>query len=939
MDPLTASIVWCIVQITLVGLLAWLLCTAVSRWTGPGAAMVPAVALAAVVVLTACAFVPWPKWWRYGPQWQVPTTATSAVRPAAGESNAPRTNRGETSVEVTSTPLLASDAVQPFDVFPSLEAAPQTPTTAQSQHAADFTTQLADLGWGWLPHLLASVFVGGVVLGLLQLAGGLLSVRACRRASQPLADVELSELVDCLRAELCLTRGVELRESDHLATAATVGWTRPVILLPRGWREWTEDQRRAVLAHELAHVARGDYLACVLAQLSLAIHFYHPLVHWLAARLRLEQELAADATAAMLSGGRKSYLQSLAELALHTSERSLGWPAHTFLPTQGTFLRRIEMLRDSKLAPAARPRPNRAPRWAAVGLLIVGAAVIAGLRGGAAVTPFDATANAQQQATEAGGTKTTAGMDLAHVTSDAKMLLAIRPAEVAKVPEIREALEDADRQRAPLVKLLTLDGVEQITLIGLAGVEPNDWGKDALAVLQFNKATTYDDVAKTGVWPADALRLPGRPAAGQPGATQSAYGVIDDRTLVLGSVELVGRYLANRRKGQPAIAAGAAWDKVRMGAIVAAIDMEVVREQFRKLPENTDRAGPDALLATLSPLWTDSEYVLSGIIVEGKTVHLRAIATCHNAELAEHVADTVSAAATLARNTMRSARENERDIPAFARFAMETADGLLKSVKVQRSESIVVAQTSTELPKASAAAAGSLIGAISQVRTSAQRMQSANNLKQIGLALHNYAAANGGRFPPPVLMGQDGKGKVPHSWRVAILPYLVEEELHRQYQFDEPWDSDANKRVLAKMPPLFRNPADDPKSTSSSYFVLRSEKLLETTAAPGGGETAPEGGFPTAFSANSGMSFNQIHDGTSYTLSVVEAKRDIPWTKPEDILFDPAKDPPKLGGFFKDGFHVGLCDGSVRLLSEKTDPKILKLLIMPQDGTPLPPEF
>jgi beta-lactamase regulating signal transducer with metallopeptidase domain len=209
----------------------------------------------------------------------------------------------------------------------------------------------------------------GILLGLLRFIGGLFSVRNYRRASRPLESAELLELVDCLRAELDLTRTVELRESDHLATAATVGWTRPVVLLPRSWREWTPAQRRAVLAHELAHVARGDYLACVLAQLSVAIHFYHPLVHWLAARLRLEQELAADATAASLSGGRKIYLQSLAELALHTTERSLGWPAHPFLPTQGTFLRRIEMLRDSKLAQRTKPRSRWTPRLAAVGLL------------------------------------------------------------------------------------------------------------------------------------------------------------------------------------------------------------------------------------------------------------------------------------------------------------------------------------------------------------------------------------------------------------------------------------------------------------------------------------------------------------------------------------------------------------------------------------------
>jgi hypothetical protein len=635
----------------------------------------------------------------------------------------------------------------------------------------------------------------------------------------------------------------------------------------------------------------------------------------------------------MLSGGRKIYLQSLAELALHTSERSLGWPAHTFLPTQGTFLRRIEMLRDSKLAPTATPRPRWVQRWAAVGLLVIGAAVIAGLRGGPAVSPFDNTANAQQPA--GGGEETNKSanrIDLTHVNNDAQMLVAIRPAEVAKVPEIREVLDKAMGDGPSPFKLLTMDGIEQITLIGLAGIEPDDWNSDSLVVLQFSKATSFEEVAKTGAYPAEAKRLPAGAGAGPPDARQPAYGVVNDKTIVLGSTQIVGKYLANRRKGQPAIASAAAWEKVRMGAVVAALDMELIRDQFR----NRRPGPPDELLATLAPLWTDSEYVLSGIIVEGKTVHLRAIATCQDAELAGNVADTVTAATTLVRNMLRSVREKERDIPEFARFAMETGEGLLKSAKVERAESLVVVQTKTEMPKAGAAAAGGLLGAVTGARTAAQRAQSMNNMKQIMLAMHMWADINKGKFPPPVIMGKDGKGKVPHSWRVELLPYLDQEALYRQYQFDEPWDSDANKKVLEKMPALFRHPQDDPKSTNSSYYVLRSEKLLEAVKAPGGGLSAPEGGFPTVFSGKDGMPFSMIIDGTSNTLAVFEAKRDIPWTKPEDILFDQDKDPPKLGGYVKEGFNAGFCDGSVRFIGQTIDAKTLKLLIMPGDGTPIP---
>ncbi|MEX2173718.1 MAG: M56 family metallopeptidase [Pirellulaceae bacterium] len=931
MNPFIESLLWCIVQVTLVGLLATSLCAALSRWGTGATAAVPAVALAAVVALTASAFVPWPSGWRYGPQWKA-ATASAVDLPEASDEAAPLPADDDVSLLAAPLPfdwpatIDEQPAMDPADVAP-----PVASETASSPIAA--TSTLAEQLWSWLPAALTAVLAAGVVLGLLQLAGGLLSVRRFRRASQPLFDAELAELADCLCAELSLARGVELRESEHLATAATVGWSRPVVLLPCCWRGWTCEQRRAVLAHELAHVARGDYLACVLAQLSVAIHFYHPLVHWLAARLRLEQELAADATAAQLAGGRRNYLQSLAELALHTPEQPLGWPAHTFLPTQGTFLRRIEMLRDSKLAAGAVPRPHAALRWGAVGLLVIGAVLAAGLRGQPAGSPLDAVASAQDTAEDAAKERdapqpTAGNIDLSHVPNDAKMLLAIRPAQLMQHSEVRSALEAATVGSGPaLLKLMATKNLRQLTVIGPAGVEPDDWDSDIVVVVQFSEPTTFEAISEAGAWPKGARRLPSDERASG-AAQEKAYAVLDERTLALGSAKVLPRYLANRRKGAPVIAAGEAWEKVKNGAIVAALDMQPIREQFRAARPGSAAAGPFEALTGLAPLWTDSEYLLAGAIVEGKTVHLRAIATCQDGKLAENVADTTQAALTMARNGLRSLREREADIPEFIGVGMEMVEGLLKSVAVERTDKLVVAQTKTAFPEAGSAVAGKAIEAISKARDAARRSNSANNMKQIALGLHNWADTYGGRFPPPVVMGRNGRGGVPHSWRVALLPFVEQAALYEAYNFDEPWDSETNKKVLAQMPPQFRHPLDDPESTNAGYFVLRSEMLL---AEP------PEEGFATAFSGKNGMPFSHIHDGMSNTLAVVEARRDIPWTKPEDILFDPdAKELPKLGGWFKGGYNVALCDGAVKFLDEQLDPKTLKLLIMPQDGQQVP---
>ena len=236
---------------------------------------------------------------------------------------------------------------------------------------------VATSAWHW-PAVLAVLLLAAMACGLGWLMLGIAAVRWQRMGSRPVVDRELLELVDVLRAELGCYRPVEVRESDDLATAATIDWRRPVLLLPADWTMWTAEQRRAVFAHEIVHARSHDFIALLVGQLGLSLHFYHPLLHWLIGRLRLEQELAADAAAAGVSGGQRQYLTTIAELALRQQDRPLLWPARTFLPTRTTFLRRIAMLRDSKLR---FDRLSPATRLTTVGAVLLCGLLIAGLRG------------------------------------------------------------------------------------------------------------------------------------------------------------------------------------------------------------------------------------------------------------------------------------------------------------------------------------------------------------------------------------------------------------------------------------------------------------------------------------------------------------------------------------------------------------------------------
>lgn len=197
-----------------------------------------------------------------------------------------------------------------------------------------------------------------------------------------------------------------------------------------------------------------------------------------------------------------------------------------------------------------------------------------------------------------------------------------------------------------------------------------------------------------------------------------------------------------------------------------------------------------------------------------------------------------------------------------------------------------------------------------------------NNLKQIGLALHNYHDVYQ-CFPPAVVT--DKQGKSMHSWRVAILPYLGQEGLYRQYDHKEPWNSEKNRQLAAMTPPVYRCPqANLPQQAGMTNYVMIT------------GEGAV-GGKP-----NEGTPLAQITDGTSNTIAVVEVTNPVPWMEPRDLKFD------ELSWRFNDGTgkgpssthlsggaHVLFCDGSVHFLLGHIDPETLRRLILRSDGLPV----
>jgi RNA polymerase sigma factor (sigma-70 family) len=194
-----------------------------------------------------------------------------------------------------------------------------------------------------------------------------------------------------------------------------------------------------------------------------------------------------------------------------------------------------------------------------------------------------------------------------------------------------------------------------------------------------------------------------------------------------------------------------------------------------------------------------------------------------------------------------------------------------------------------------------------------RRRQSRNNLKQIGVALQNYEAAYG-KFPAPAIYSKDGKPLL--SWRVAILPFIEQDNLYKQFHLDEPWDSAHNKPFSDMVVKAYAAPGATGKDGALTYY----QAIV--------GEGA-------AWEPKKQLPISSFVDGTSNTIMVVEAATPVPWAKPEDLPFVPDQALPKLGGLFGGNFHALMVDGGVMFLSDRADPELLSRAITRGDGYPI----
>lgn len=218
-------------------------------------------------------------------------------------------------VSVATAPLPAANQAD-LEVIPAVPSAP-TPVvqTAHEFGPNELLPSWRDRLEAWLPRLVGIWMVGVLLLALRPLIGWW-GVRRLRREGVAPAGDELRGVVERLRSAMGIKRTVSIVESALVQAPSIVGWLKPMILLPAEvLTGLTSRQLEAVIAHELAHVRRHDYLANLLQTGVETLLFFHPVVWWISHRIRVERENCCDDLAVATTTNRKEYARALASLA------------------------------------------------------------------------------------------------------------------------------------------------------------------------------------------------------------------------------------------------------------------------------------------------------------------------------------------------------------------------------------------------------------------------------------------------------------------------------------------------------------------------------------------------------------------------------------------------------------------------------------------------
>ena len=911
MNALGISLAWTAVQVTLF-CLAGTVMYLVARRRASGASILCAILLATVLIAILAAS-PWPRWW------------IADLRPAFHRSEAAMPVAENPSPMQPAAAGVADQAEVKVATFPVraglLERLSGMWNRLHNELADSPRADMVGARWGW-PAWLAAVILSGMAFGLARVLLGVIALAKLLRETRPVGDPALLCLIEQLRSRLHCRQPIEVREMTHSGggSPAVVGWRRPIILLPAEWRSWSEEARRGILAHETAHVAHGDFLMWLAAQAGVIVHFYNPLVHWLAGRLRLEQELAADACGAALAGGAKAYATVLAQMALGQDKSRPLWAGRPFFPTRGTLMRRIEMLQNRSIMTIGAPsRLGLAVLLTTLALVGLG---VSGLRGPAGrarasdPSPAETTSKAENQTADVGLLPT---FDDSYLPADTIAVISVKPLQVAKSTVVIEPVLNRFSGSFSFGFSTTDNGVDEVKTIVFSaaqneGSSPKAQDSTEPALVEIYRMRKPYERGKLrvkifGEAPDGAIETTchGHPclrATSDVSGLLVNYLMVDDRTLVIVRDRDVPRVLAADPESHPSWYAE--WQKMAGRPLAVGFDSAAMVE----LDERAKDSAEEVLFSVLkntSHFFASAQSTTEGLMVSGK-------ATCKSSEAAVEASQAAKAALALARMAVPQAitpTELPNEYQALdigGPLAQALAD---LTINVNETKVEVQGKLDADFVAQFAEATKAFITRQTEEYKAREPVDEQAHIAKLGRLAEAFNAyhADHGHYPPAAVAGPDGKTL--HSWRVELLPYLGEQNLFDEYKLDEPWDSEHNKPLVEKIPSIYSTSVWTQKG-HSDYFVITGKGTLFDADVPGRRES--------------------IADAPGDTILVLASFQRIPWTQPVDVETTSDHNAVRPFRGHGKGFYAAFADGTVKFVAKETDAASIRAMFTKAGG-------
>lgn len=214
----------------------------------------------------------------------------------------------------TSQSTLTSSSTQASKLLAPQSQIPPAHNTSPEMAGSHYQETVQSLFADWVAAIVL-IWMMGVVFFAVRFTGGLYQVARTRRSSLQLNQPDILSAFQAVKIRLDISRKVNLRISTYINEPLLIGWLKPMILLPASMLTgYSTAQIESILAHELAHVRRHDFLVSVVQSCIETLLFYHPAIWWVSKQVRTEREQCCDDLAVAASANKLVYLQALSQL-------------------------------------------------------------------------------------------------------------------------------------------------------------------------------------------------------------------------------------------------------------------------------------------------------------------------------------------------------------------------------------------------------------------------------------------------------------------------------------------------------------------------------------------------------------------------------------------------------------------------------------------------